>query len=59
MKKYIEALKGISYFEWIRLREGIDSDFEQQIDESRRVSTHRSRKCGKSDLFDVWVSCNI
>lgn len=36
MKKYIEALKGISYFEWIRLREGIDSDFEQQIDESKK-----------------------
>lgn len=36
MKKYIEALKGISYFEWVKLQEGINSDFEQQIGESKK-----------------------
>ena len=36
MKKYIEALQGISYFEWIKLREGIDSEFDRQIGESKR-----------------------
>lgn len=36
MEKYIEALKGISYFEWIKLQEGINSEFEQQISESKR-----------------------
>ena len=39
MDKYIEALKGISYFEWIKLREGIDSEFDRQIKE--KSSTHR------------------
>lgn len=36
MEKYIEALEGISYFEWIKLQEGIDSEFEEQIGESKR-----------------------
>lgn len=36
MEKYIEALKGISYFDWIKLREGIDSEFDRQIGESKR-----------------------
>ena len=36
MEEYIEALKGISYFEWIKLREGIDSEFDRQIGESKR-----------------------
>lgn len=27
MEEYIEALKGISYFEWIKLREGMDNEF--------------------------------
>lgn len=30
MEKYIEALKGISYFDWIKLREGINRTFERQ-----------------------------
>lgn len=36
MKKYIEALRGISYFEWLKLREGIDAEFNRQIGESKR-----------------------
>ena len=36
MEKYIEALKNISYFEWVKLREGIDSEFDRQIGESKR-----------------------
>lgn len=36
MEEYIEALKGILYFEWIKLREGIDSEFDRQIGESKR-----------------------
>lgn len=36
MKKYIEALQGISYFEWIKLREGIDYEFDRQIGESKK-----------------------
>lgn len=36
MQKYIEALKGISYFEWVKLQEGINSEFEEQIGESKK-----------------------
>ncbi|WP_199665530.1 hypothetical protein [Dorea sp. AM58-8] len=36
MEKYIEALKGISYFEWIKLREGMDKEFNRLIGESKR-----------------------
>lgn len=30
MKEYIKALQGISYFEWIKLQEGINRAFERQ-----------------------------
>lgn len=30
MEKYINALKGISYFEWVKLKNGIDRSFEHQ-----------------------------
>ena len=36
MKEYIEVLQGISYFEWIKLREGINAEFERQIGESKK-----------------------
>lgn len=36
MEKYIEALKDISYYDWIRLREGIDREFNRKIDESKK-----------------------
>ena len=36
VEKYIEALKGISYFEWIKLREGMDNEFNRLIGESKR-----------------------
>ena len=36
MQEYIEALKGISYFEWIKLREGMDNEFNRLIGESKR-----------------------
>lgn len=36
MEEYIKALRGITYFEWIKLQEGIDSEFEEQIGESKR-----------------------
>lgn len=36
MKEYIEALKGISYWEWAKLQEGINSEFEEQIGESKK-----------------------
>lgn len=36
MDKYIKALRGISYCEWVKLREGIDSEFDRQIGESKR-----------------------
>ena len=36
MEKYIEDLKGISYYDWIRLREGIDREFNRKIDESKK-----------------------
>ena len=36
VEKYIEALKGISYFEWIKLREGMDNEFNRFIGESKR-----------------------
>lgn len=36
MEKYIEDLKGISYYDWIRLREGVDREFNRKIDESKK-----------------------
>lgn len=36
MEKYIEALKCISYYDWIRLREGVDQEFNRKIDESKK-----------------------
>ena len=30
MEKYIEDLKGISYYDWIRLREGIDRNLAEK-----------------------------
>ena len=36
MEKYIEDLKGISYYDWIRLRESIDQEFNRKIDESKK-----------------------
>ena len=36
VEKYIEALNGISYFEWIKLREGMDNEFNRLIGESKR-----------------------
>ena len=36
VEKYIEALKGISYFDWIKLREGMDAEFNRLIGESKR-----------------------
>ena len=35
-EKYIEALKDISYYDWIRLREGVDREFNRKIDESKK-----------------------
>ena len=36
MEKYIEALKDISYYDWIKLREGIDREFKRKIDEPKK-----------------------
>lgn len=36
MDKYIKALRGISYCEWIKLREGMDNEFNRLIGESKR-----------------------
>ncbi len=36
MKKYLKALEGISYPEWMRLRIGIDRAFEHQKGESEK-----------------------
>lgn len=35
-EKYIEALKDISYYDWIKLREGIDREFKRKIDEPKK-----------------------
>lgn len=36
MEKYIEALKDISYYDWIRLKNGMDQEFNRKIDESKK-----------------------
>lgn len=36
MDKYIKALRGISYCEWVKLREGMDNEFNRLIGESKR-----------------------
>ena len=36
MEKYIEDLKGISYYYCIRLRESIDQELNRKIDESKK-----------------------
>ena len=35
-EKYIEALKDISYYDWIKLREGIDREFKRKIVEPKK-----------------------
>ena len=36
MKEYIEALQGITFGEWIKLRTAIDRRFEQKIGEFKK-----------------------
>lgn len=36
MEKYIEALKDISYYGWIRLKNGMDQEFDRKIGESKK-----------------------
>lgn len=36
IEKYVNALEGISYNNWIKLREGIDAEFNRQIGESKK-----------------------
>lgn len=36
MEKYLQALEGISYLEWVKLRIGIDRAFEHQKGESEK-----------------------
>lgn len=36
MEKYIEALKDISYYDWIRLKNGMDQEFDRKIGESKK-----------------------
>ena len=64
MEEYIEALKGISYFEWIKLREGIDSEFDRQIGESKRSlqltdSENVKKKLSVHDLDVNWINSPI
>lgn len=37
MRKYIEALQGISYEEWISLKEGIDGVFKHEKGEFEKT----------------------
>lgn len=37
MKKYIEALQGISYWDWQKLKAGIDGAFEYEKGEFERT----------------------
>lgn len=37
MKDYINLLNGISYEDWIKLKNGIDKKFEQQEDELKKT----------------------
>ena len=55
MDKYIKALRGISYCEWVKLREGIDSEFDRQIGESKRgLQLTDSENVKKSYPFTIW-----
>ena len=49
MEKYLEALKGITYPEWVKLKIGIDRAFSQQKNESEQ----------KLKLADVEVVRNL
>lgn len=63
MKKYIEALRGISYCEWVKLREGIDSEFDRQIGESKRslqlTDSENVKKLSVHDLDVNWINSPI
>ena len=62
MEEYIEALKGISYFEWIKLREGIDSEFDRQIGESKRslqLTDSENVKKAIRSRFVNWINSPI
>ena len=59
IKRYIEALQGISYLEWVKLKEGIDGAFAKEKGEFEKtlkfansedaVRVIRSRFGGKLD----------
>ena len=54
MEKYIEALKGISYFEWIKLREGMDNEFNRLIGESKRKLELTDVERVEDYPFTIW-----
>jgi hypothetical protein len=58
VKKYIEALSGITYHEWIRLRNSVDRSFEfsrKELEKSIQLDLDMTEKIihsqfgGKSD----------
>ena len=54
VEKYIEALKGISYFEWIKLREGMDNEFNRLIGESKRKLELTDVERVEDYPFTIW-----
>ncbi len=60
MEKYIEALKGISYFEWIKLREGMDKEFNRLIGESKRkLELTDVERVEKNYPFTIWINIGL
>lgn len=59
MKKYIEALKGISYLEWVKLQEGINSEFERQIDETKKNLRLTDSKNVERAICSMFGRCSI
>lgn len=53
MKNYIEALSGITYYEWIRLKNSIDRSFEssrKELEKSIQLDSEMTEKIMRSQF---------
>lgn len=54
MEQYIEALKGISYKDWIRVRAGIDGAFEREKGEFEKTLKFANVEDAKSVICSLF-----
>lgn len=58
LSEYIEALDGIAYLQWVKLREGIDMQFNssrRELEKDMQVSSGETAKFIRSHFGDASV----